>query len=630
MCGICGAYGGEGAAANELTARGMCSLIVHRGPDGEGFYSRGSLGMGMRRLAIIDLKTGDQPVYNEDKSLAVMLNGEIYNYVELRGLLKAKGHRFSTTSDTEVLVHLYEEYGEASFAMLNGFFAFALYDAAKDIVRIVRDRWGIKPLYYNEEGGRLAYASEIKAFRALGRGFDLDRDALWDYFSYGYLPAEGTMLAGVRLLPPGCFIKAAPGAPAAVKRYHVLERDPQYGKLNQADAEKIYFGKVENAVKIALRSDVPVGLFLSGGLDSNIILHEARSHMPGKISTYTVGFGNSGFDESSLVRRLAAEQGLNASFLTVTPAWVADNFSRLAGFHDSLSITPAFLALAKLSEAAAKDLKVVLSGAGGDELLMGYPTYQADLLWPWFHRLPAAARSALLGAARALPHGKGRLPAGYKFLKFAEGISYPFEKAHYAWRTIFSEEEKRALFNRDLFGGSARDSAWAYEQAFADAPAGWKPLERASFADLRVWMANMGMIQSDTFTMSSSLEMRPPLLENDLAAFLFSLPQGLKTDGFTTKKFFRRAYKGRLPDYITGQAKMGFHLPMADWLRGELKAFAAERLFSDSNADRYFNRAELEKLFAGHQSGAIDGSFKIFSIICFLEWVKQSRGLVKV
>jgi asparagine synthase (glutamine-hydrolysing) len=214
-------------------------------------------------------------------------------------------------------------------------------------------------------------------------------------------------------------------------------------------------------------------------------------------------------------------------------------------------------------------------------------------------------------------------------MKFAEGISYPFEKAHYSWRVLASESEKRRLLTPASYPASTRDSSWAYEQAFAEAPEDWHPLERASFADTRVWMTNMGNLQSDTFSMSSSLELRPTLLENELAQFLFSLPLSVKMRGFRTKDFFRRSYRGVLPSYITGQGKMGFHLPMAEWLRGELKDFASERLFSGADSARFFDRVELERLFAAHQSGSVDNSFRIFSIICFLEWINRFRGLVK-
>ena len=630
MCGICGTYNFNGRPAEQGLLKKMCDIIRHRGPDSEGFYTHGPAGLGMRRLSIIDLATGDQPVFNEDRTVAIVLNGEIYNYVELRALLLQKGHRFATTSDTEVVVHLYEEFGEASFAMLNGFFAFALHNSATGEMRVVRDRWGIKPLFYLAGGDALTFASEVKAFRALGVRFGLNAAALWDYFSYGYLPGEDSLLEGVKLLPPGCFLKASASGAVSVERYKQLEKDPQYASLSLDEAREIYFRKVETAVKISLRSDVPVGLFLSGGLDSNIILYEARKHMTGKISTYTVGFESGPFDEAALVRRLAAEQGLNATFLSITPDWVKANFTRVAGFHDSLAITPAFLAVALLSATAARDLKVVLCGAGGDELLMGYPTYHADILWRYFSRLPSFIKTGLAAAAGAMPHAPGRVPLGYKLKKFSEGLFYDFEKAHYSWRTIFNEDEKDSLLSADVFGAARHDSVRAYRDAFSQAPAGWDRLDRASFADMKVWLVNMGHNQSDTFTMSSSLEMRPPLLENGLAEFLFSLPLSIKMRGLQTKSFFRYCYKDKLPPYIMSQGKMGFHLPMAEWLRGDLKGWASDYLFSGGDADRYFNRAELERVFAEHQGGSVDNSFKIFSIICFLEWVKQYRGLVRV
>lgn len=629
MCGICGVYNFDGApAAKELLGR-MCGLIRHRGPDAEGLYASGPAGLGMRRLSIIDLATGDQPLFSEDRRLAIVLNGEIYNYVELRDLLAKRGRRFSTASDTEVALRLYEEFGERAFGMLNGFFAFAIHDSRSGELTIVRDRWGIKPLYYFSDAKGFAFASEVKAFRALDRRFTLDRRSLWDFFSYGYLPADTTLLEGVKLLRPGCFLKISAAGAVSERRYHHLARNPEWGNLSFEEARELYFQKAGEAVKLSLRSDVPVGLFLSGGLDSNIILHEARAHLPGKVRTYTVGVGSEHFDESGLVRRLAAEQGLDSEFLTLTPAWVKDNFRRLAAFHDSPATTPAFLALAMLSEAAARDLKVVLCGAGGDELLLGYPTYQADKLWRWFSRLPGFAKRALAAGAGLLPHPPGRVSSGYKLKKFSEGLSYHFEKAHYSWRTIFGEGEKDALLSPEFFAGSVHDSAEAYERAFAEAPADLGPLDRASYADIKVWMANMGHIQSDTFTMCASLEMRPPLLENGLAEFLFSLPPALKMKGLGTKSFLRGCYRGRLPGYIVDQPKMGFHLPMSEWLRGELKGFASDYLLSGAGR-QFFRPGQAEKILADHQGGSVDNSFKIFTIICFLEWAEQYRGLVRV
>ena len=251
MCGICGTYDFSGRPVEKDLLKRMCDLIRHRGPDSEGFYIRGPVGLGMRRLSIIDLQTGDQPVFNENKTLAIVLNGEIYNYIELRDLLLKKGHRFATASDTEVVVHLYEEFGDSAFAMLNGFFAFALHDSASGEMRVVRDRWGIKPLYYCADRAALVFASEVKAFRALGRQFEPDKAAMWDYFSYGYLPAENTMLEGVKLLPPGCFLKVSATRELSAVRYRQLERNPEWANLSLPEAREIYFRKAENAVKPA-------------------------------------------------------------------------------------------------------------------------------------------------------------------------------------------------------------------------------------------------------------------------------------------------------------------------------------------------------------------------------------------
>lgn len=626
MCGICGVYDKGGARVPEALLRSMCALMIHRGPDGEGVYSRGSLGMGMRRLAIIDLKTGDQPVYNEDLSVAVMLNGEIYNYVELKRGLEERGHRFSTSSDTEVIAHLFEEHGEGAFGLLNGFFAIALHDSRKDEFYLVRDRWGIKPVYYTQAGG-FAFSSEIKVLQALGRRFTLDTAALWDYFSYGYFPAEDTMLKEVKLLKPASLLKLSPGSRAERRQYWALKKDPAYGRLGLAEASELFSAKVEHAVKISLRSDVPVGIFLSGGLDSNILLYEARKHLTGKILSYTVGFDSGHFDEGALVRRLAGDYDLDATFLTMTPAWVRDNFKKAAAYHHSLAVTPAFMALQLLSAEAAKRLKVVITGVAGDELMLGYPTYQADKLWRLFNPLPGGVKRGLAGLAGALPNFPGRIALDYKLKKFAQGVAYDREKAHYSWRTIFTEEEKERLFTPALADASRHDSFAAYEAAFAETEKEWSFLSRASAADIKVWMCNMGHDQCDTFTMSNSLEMRPPLLENGLAEFLFSLPDSLKLRGLTSKRLFRSHYRGKLPDYILDQGKMGFHLPMAPWFKGELKDFAAGYLFGGAAKD-YFDPGTLRAVFDGHMNGSDDNAFKLFSIICFLEWVEQHKGML--
>ena len=630
MCGICGIYNINREPVKKNILQQMCDIMTHRGPDGEGIYVKDNLGLGMRRLSIIDLATGNQPIFNEDKSLVIVFNGEIYNYVELRNKLQSLGHRFSTTSDTEVIIHLFEEYGIFSFKMLNGFFAFALYDEKNKNLYLVRDRLGIKPIYYFYDSGGIVFASEIKAFKYSGKGFSLNYTALWDYFSFGYFPADEVILKGVNLLMPGYYLKISHTGKSKHEKYWQLEKKSEYKNISLREADEIYSQKIENAIKLSLRSDVPIGIFLSGGLDSNIILYEARKYLSGKITSYTIGFGEDMFDESVLVKKLAKEYNLDANFLTLKPEWIKQNFSKISYFNDSLAVTPAFMALYLLSKTAGEKLKVVLTGAGGDELLLGYPTYQADILWQYFHHLPPVIKRIAAAATKKIRHFPGRIGTDYKLKKFADGISYHFEKAHYSWRTVFTENEKEYLLSGNLFNAAKRDSFFSYEKAFADADKTWDYLSRASFADIKVWLTNLGHIQSDVFTMCNSLEMRPPLLENDLAEFLFSLPNSFKLRSFQTKYFFRNYYKNKIPSYILKQNKMGFHLPMAIWLKNELKDFAAGYLFSNDEAAVFFRRDQLAKIFNEHLNGKSDNSFKIFNIICFLEWLKQYGGMVKL
>ena len=629
MCGICGIINFRNdKAIKKETIHSMCELIKHRGPDNEGIYVKGGVGMGIRRLSIIDLDTGNQPILNEDGNLVVVCNGEIYNYIELRKSLKGLGHKFLTFSDVEVIPHLFEEYGVKAFRMLNGFFTFSLWDKRSKRMYLVRDRWGIKPLFYFNGYERLIFGSEIKCFKALEEKFPLDLTAMWDYFSYGYSPAQSTFLKGVKQLSAGCYLSIS-GNRAEECRYSQIKKNQKYKNISLCEAKEVFSVKIENAIKLSIRSDVPVGIFLSAGLDSNLIFYEAMKFLKGKINTYTISVKDGLFDEAQLVKQMLGRYKVNSEFLTLTPAWIEDNFSKISYYHDSLAFTPAFMAVYLLSEAASKNIKVALVGAAGDELAMGYPTYQADLLWRHFHRLPDFVKKQLNHLSGSLPAFSGRIGLDYKLKKFTEGLRYNAEKAHYSWRTIFTENEKSRLLRKDFFPKNQRDSFEAYKGAFRAANPKWDFLSKASFADMKIWLTQMGQLQTDTFTMCNSLETRPPLLENDLAEFLFSMPMALKMSRFQTKYFFRQYYKSKLPGYITNKSKMGLHLPMAKWFRGELKDFAYRHLFSNEYARMFFNKKYLMGIFDEHVRGSEDNNFKIWTLVCFTEWFKHYGTMIK-
>jgi len=613
MCGIAGILDLEGRPVAPDDVAAMCSAITHRGPDAEGAYVAGRVGLGMRRLAIIDLSTGDQPIANEDGSVWVVFNGELYNFQELRRELLDRGHRFRTTGDTEVLVHLYEERGPRMVDALRGMFAFALWDERRRRLLLARDRVGIKPLYYALSGGRLLFASEMKA---LLRVPGLAREINWRAFSRLLAslttPPSESILAGIHKLEPAHILTAEAGRPPRLERYWDVRFEPLEGRSERELLDQLR-GLLEESVRLHLVSDVPVGAFLSGGVDSAaVVAHMAH---PGRqrVKTFTIGFRDADFSETAAARLTAEafdtehhERVLDVDAIATVSA-VASHLDE--PFGDSSAI-PTYL----VSQLAAEHVKVVLSGDGGDELFGGYDRYVVEGRRRIFRHLPPGARRGLDAMARRLPRGwPGRGLAGQLFL--------PDHERYLAAVTVFGHPERDALLRPELRQVLARHDPWRQERRLlARGQGDW--LGALQYLDVTRYLPLDVLTKVDRMSMAHSLEARVPLLDHRLLEFAATLPLRARLRGGATKPLFKRALRGLLPEAILRRPKRGFAIPLGRWLRGPLRGFARDLLLSPrSAAGEVFERRALEGLLDGGP-GRDDLGLRLWTVLSFEMWCR--------
>ena len=613
MCGICGIVETSGAPDLDAVAR-MSARLVHRGPDDEGLFHDGPVALAARRLSIIDLAHGHQPIANEDGSIVVVQNGEIYNYRELKRELERSGHRFATDCDTEVLVHLYEEHGDGFVERLRGMFAVALWDSRRERLLLARDRFGIKPLYYRHRDGDLSFASELKAMlEQSGFSRAIDPEAMAAYLAFNSIPAPLTIFAEARKLPPGHLL-AWQGGEIELSRYArpapVAADQVREGSADELAAELREV--LRDSIRAHLVSDVPVGVLLSGGVDSGAITALAAEESPDAVKTFSIGFEESGFNELSRARLVAERFGTEHHELTLRPDAVellpklVDAFDE--PFGDS-SALPTYL----VSELAAGEVKVALSGEGGDELFGGYYTYVADLLAPRFGRLATLASPLI----EALPSRHDRVGFDYKAKRFARAAALPPLERHHGWKEIFSAERRAAML-----GG--HDPGWdpldLYRERYAET-AGAEPLARMQDVDLGIYLVDDLLVKTDRLSMAHSLELRVPFLDQRVAEFAFALPTALKVRGFAKKRLLRRAVAPLLPREIVHGRKQGFSVPLAAWLRGPLQPFAREVL-SAATIERQgcLDPAAVAPLLDRHCSGREDLSRQLWGLMAFTLW----------
>jgi asparagine synthase (glutamine-hydrolysing) len=627
MCGICGTVVGGGDSVDPQVLAAMNEVLVHRGPDSAGSLVDGQVGLAMRRLSIIDLAGGDQPIGNEDGTVQVIQNGEIYNYRELRARLIDRGHRFATHSDTEVLVHLYEERGADFVDELRGMFAIALWDGRRRNLLLARDRFGIKPLYYWQSGQALTFASELKALLrhpALDRHIDLD--ALEAFLAFNWIPAPLSIFQGVRKLPAGHVLRWEDGR-ASVARYARPAPAPA-AELRTDDPDVLAHElreSLRDSVRAHLVADVPVGVLLSGGLDSSALAALASEESSAPVATFSIGFQARAYSELDQAKLIAQRYGTDHHELIVEPDAVellpalAETFDE--PFADSSSL-PTWL----VSRLAAEHVKVALSGEGGDELFGGYYTYVADLLAPRVGPLAAVAGPLVARLPSSLTGG--RLEDRIK--RFARGARLAPLERHQAFTEVFSADVRRELL-ADLRGSAVDGRVSAdvpapadpldfYRARYAETE-GAAPLARFQDVDLGLYLVDDLLVKTDRASMAHSLETRVPFLDAVVSDFAFRLPDQLKVRGFAKKRLLRRALEPLLPREIIEGRKRGFSIPAASWLRGELAPFAREVLSPARLRDQgYFDPVVVSRLIDAHVAGREDYSRHLWGLLSFSLW----------
>ena len=622
MCGICGVAGGDPARGRELVGR-MCAAMVHRGPDDEGIAQVDGVSLGMRRLSIIDLSGGHQPMHNEDSTVWVVQNGEIYNYLELRDELIAASHTFVTESDTEVLVHAYEQWGAGMVERLNGMFAFALVDRRTGTVFLARDRMGIKPLHYAVDGDRLVFASELKGLLrdpALRRG--IDPVALDEYLAYEFVPSPRSIVRGVNKLRPGHTLtwSVAEGK-AQVKRYWAPSLNVDGGERSRdVDEECAELRAVlRESVRKELISDVPLGVFLSGGIDSSAVT-AMMTQLGGDVKSFSVGFAERSFDEAPYAREVARHLGTDHHELTLEPGMLLGLIPRLPALLDEplgdASIIPTYL----LSAFTREHVKVALGGDGGDELFAGYPTLQAHRLAGYYMRAPGVLRHGVVEpVVRRMPVSRSNLSFDFRAKRFVAGAAYSAAERHQRWMGSFAPEERAAVLSPEMRRNG---------DALADEFDSFDPLHQVLMLDMRLYLENDILVKLDRASMMASLEGRVPLLNNDFVAYATGLPLNMKLRGLRSKFLLKRALRGILPERILNRPKKGFGIPVAEWFRGPLK----EQMLSVLSPERiaregFFDSGAVSALISDHLAGRRDNRKQLWTLFAFEMWHEGYAGL---
>jgi asparagine synthase (glutamine-hydrolysing) len=605
MCGIAGLNWQQRERIEAMTAG-----LSHRGPDQEGIFIGEGVSLGHKRLSILDLSEyGRQPMFSEDEQVAVVYNGEIFNFESLRRDLEACGHRFRSHSDTEVLVHGYEQWGRGILERLNGQFAFCLWDRRRRLFFLARDRFGIKPLYYWQEGNRFAFGSELKTILAAGAPRRLDSESLNHYWYFGYMPTGRTIFQGVCQLPPASFliVDLEKGAIQASGSYWQLTFDRKQF-LSEREAAAQLAEKLQESVRMQMVSDVPVGAFLSGGLDSSIITALMRPHTD-KLKTFSIRFDRPDFNESPYARLVSESFGTEHYEIQFDARHVLELMERLPVHYDEPFADPSMIPTWLVCSVARRHVTVSLSGTGGDELFAGYPRYRQFLILKRLNRLPKLVRR-LLDAAAA---GVGRLSRQDQWNKLRcflqerlpDSVLYPmllsfmFRTPQEAGRAFCDFERTASLF------------------------ATGEDLENLLAYDLQDYLPNSLLVKEDRASMAFGLEVRVPFLDHSFAEFACGLKPEWKLRQGTGKYLLKKAFSDRLPPAVLRRKKQGFGVPLVHYFRNELKRTAEEILFSSSAADPFYDRTHLEEMWRLHQSGRSDYSRIIWAVMMFLLWHRR-------
>jgi asparagine synthase (glutamine-hydrolysing) len=619
MCGICGFYDYKTHdRADRHVLDDMLNVIRHRGPDDSGEYLDQDVALGMRRLSIIDLSGGKQPISNEDGTIVTVFNGEIYNFQVLREQLASRGHALRTASDTEVIVHLYEDFGEDCVQHLRGMFGFALWDARRRRLFVARDRLGIKPLYFAVSGGRLIFGSEIKAIlQHPVAQVHLNIEGLSKFLSLKYVPAPHTMFEGVYALPPGCSLTCDANGIKIRRYWDVSFTNRGTGERSEESYAEQLDALLRECVKLHLVSDVPFGAFLSGGLDSSTIVALMSHFLNEPVKTYSVGFQGDAeaFSELPYARMVAKKYETDHHEVFIRPHDLINLSEKVVWHLDQPVADEACLANYMVAELASRQVKMVLTGEGGDELFAGYARYAGERLSPLFQHLPRAAKSVALAASGRLPGLRRQKVALY-------ALCQPDEVNRLVnWFPLFNSEAKQALLSEDLkqyVNGGDASAVFAEHLARTDAT---DPLNRMLYVDTKLWLPDDLLARGDKMSMAASLEARVPLLDHQLVEFAAALPQHLKVKGLTRKYLLRKVGQALLPPEIIRRKKKGFPMPVSLWFRKEARSFLRDVLSPSALQRRgLFNPAFVEKLLSEHENGFADHGSLLWGLLSIELW----------
>lgn len=622
MCGICGKINiNNREVVDARLIHKMTEVLKHRGPDDEGIYINGNVGIGHRRLSIIDLsKDAHQPMSNEDKSIWIVCNGEIYNFQELRKVLEKKGHIFCSRSDTEVIIHLYEELGTDCVEKLRGMFAFCIWDEKRKRLFLARDRIGQKPLNYAIKNGNIIFASEIKSILQdpeISR--EVDINALDSYLTYQYVPAPETMFSGINKLPPAHSLVWENGK-IKIERYWNLNFQ---NKINMAEDEfcQRTLDLLTEATKIRLVSDVPLGVFLSGGIDSSAIVGLMSKLSSHPVKTFSIGFEEETFNELKFARKVAKifatdhhEYIVKPEALNILPK-IIWHFNE--PFADSSCIPTYYL-----SKMTRQEVTVALNGDGGDETFAGYERYVANKIANIYNLIPQSIRKNLVSfITTVLPESTRRKDFIKRFKRFAKANDSSRERRYARWMSIFDDDLKSNLYSEKLKNRLKGIDSWnylldAYRQSDAN-----NFIDATLFVDIMTYLPGDLLVKIDISSMANSLEARSPFLDHKLMEFAASIPSNLKLKGWTTKYLLKKALTKILPKDILNRRKAGFGVPIGTWFRQELKDYAYDILLSEKSLKRgYFKKEAIKRILDEHTKGKIDHGARIWSLINFELW----------
>ena len=623
MCGICGlaALGGEPVDAAPLAA--MSAALVHRGPDDSGSVVDGPVALAARRLSIIDLAGGHQPIASEDGCVRAVQNGEILNHAALRRDLERTGHRFATRCDTEVLVHLYEEHGEQMLGLLRGMFAIAIWDARERRLLLARDRFGIKPLYWRAAGGVLSFASELKALRGLpGFGAELDPDAVEAYFAFNSIPSPMTIYRDVRKLEPGTLLSWRPGGTPVLRRW-CRPAPVGAGDVRTEDERELAVELAErlrDSVRAHLVSDVPVGVWLSGGVDSGLLAALAAQESGERLRTFSIGFRERSFDELDRARVVARQIGSDHHEAILGPQSV-ESLAQIAAAFDEPYADSSALPSDAVARLTAQHVKVALSGEGGDELFGGYQTYSADLLAARFGRVARFARPLV----ERIPSSSRRVSLDYRARRFVRAAHLPALERHHGWKEIFAPELRAQLLAPLHDGRAPRDPLDQLRERYAQT-AGAEPLARLQDLDVAPYLADDLLTKTDRMSMAHSLEVRVPFLDPHVAELALALPTAAKVRGLAKKRLLRSVAATLLPREVARGAKRGFSIPMAAWLRGPLMPMARDLLAPAALArGGLLDPSLVTRLLDEHLARRDAHSRALWGVLCFVLWQENER-----